>query len=69
MQLYSSPNMWKNYYIMRYSAGDDLVFKMIFALTKDFVNILKMSISSINLTIWLEFLKLDFYSRDMKIQR
>lgn len=54
---------------MKYSTGDDLVFKMIFALRKDFVNILKMPISSINMTIWLEFLKLYFYSIAIKIQR
>jgi hypothetical protein len=32
------------------------------------INILKIPISSINLTIWLEFLKLDFHSKDMKTQ-
>lgn len=55
---------------MKYSAGDELVFKMILCFTKGlFIIILKMPISSINLTIWLEFLKLDFHSRDIKIQK
>lgn len=59
----------KNHKCVKYSAGDDVVFIVSICLTKGlFVIILKMAISSLNLTIELEFLKLDFHLRVMKIQ-
>lgn len=46
---------------MKYSAGDDLVFRMILRFTKGlFVNILKLPLFFSNMKIWLEVLKLDF---------
>lgn len=67
------PKYVKNHKCMKYSAGDDLVFKIILRFTKGlFVNILKVPLSFSNMTIWLEFLRFDFppklwRSKDMKI--
>lgn len=67
------PKYVKNHKCMKYSAGDDLVFRMILRFTKGlFVNILKLPLFFSNMKIWLEFLKLDFppklwRSKDMKI--
>lgn len=68
MFILCKPRYVKNHKCMKYNAGDDLVFKTRLCFTKGLlVNRLKMPVSSINLTIWLEFFKMDFYSTDPKI--